>query len=93
MATFELDCKPAQPRAGGGFAVVYSLAGAPDPMPSHRFEAKSVDAALSELEAYKTAAGKLGVPVAVSIRVAKGPAPRGWNQKAKELPFHHGVGF
>lgn len=89
MATFRLACDPAKTTNGVHYSVVYHLDGRPAPMPERIFEARTVDAALAELEAYKTAAADLDQPVSVCIRVIAGRAPNGWNKAKAAMPFYH----
>lgn len=91
MPKFILETFEARPhREGRGFAVAFRLDGKV-PFPRREIEARNTAEAMAALEAYKTEAAALGVPLACSIRLASGQrAPAGF-RSARTSSSENGV--
>lgn len=91
MALFNLEAHRASHINGPRFSVVFDLTGKPAPFPARQVEAKTPADAFAALDTYKAeAALDVAVPVAISIRLARGQrAPRGWNAAFDAAPRYH----
>lgn len=92
MAMIQFDANPAQPTRDGHFQVVFHLDGRGDPFPRRVVEVKTTAEALAALDAYKADAAATGLPMAVTMRVAKtSRAPNGFKKATEAMPFYHRV--